>query len=318
MTKTIVGFVALAALFGACSDGDTCWVGDHRYKVGASFPSNDGCNTCTCESNGTVACTLMGCLSDAGYERPDLRPKFDVPAYLDATADQGSAPADAKPGADRVDAGPADVPPVDAPLVDAGSVDAFESWGLDGRRGDVALVDGTQIDTGRLDTGRIDTTSSEAGTSCALATSIRFGSNGGLVISQDDYRLDPPAAMTITRTYYYSSADAGVRTCAPTLPACGASGVVSLSNIVADLADSDVQAALAASTPPLFGRDTRPMDGTVYQVALGSGGSMLVGWACASGSSSPCTTIPAGVQRLVDDLRSLATAMAAQPACSGL
>jgi hypothetical protein len=182
----------------------------------------------------------------------------------------------------------------------------------DGARADVPLVE-----IGRAEAGRSDALASDAGTSCLLPTSIRFGNDGGMVIYQDEYRLDPAGTMTITRTYYRGG-DGGTNACSPTLPACGAADVVSISTIAADLTDPDVQAAFAASTPPLFGRDTRPVDGTVYSIALGSGGSMLVGWACQSTSSTPCTPIPAGVQRLVDHLRSLATAMAAQAACAAL
>ncbi|XP_062621659.1 uncharacterized protein LOC134283227 [Saccostrea cucullata] len=31
------------------------------YKVGQSFPAGDGCNRCTCRSNGQVICTLIAC-----------------------------------------------------------------------------------------------------------------------------------------------------------------------------------------------------------------------------------------------------------------
>ncbi|MDB4938265.1 MAG: hypothetical protein JWP87_5237 [Labilithrix sp.] len=40
-----------------CSyDGDT-------YSPGASFPSTDGCNTCSCGTTGSVACTKKACLA---------------------------------------------------------------------------------------------------------------------------------------------------------------------------------------------------------------------------------------------------------------
>ncbi len=32
-----------------------------KYKVGQSFPSDDGCNTCSFDKNGQMACTLMAC-----------------------------------------------------------------------------------------------------------------------------------------------------------------------------------------------------------------------------------------------------------------
>ena len=38
-----------------------CMYEGDLYAVGASFPAADGCNTCACMSGGQVACTLMAC-----------------------------------------------------------------------------------------------------------------------------------------------------------------------------------------------------------------------------------------------------------------
>ena len=35
------------------------------YSVGQTFPSPDGCNTCSCTPHG-IACTMMACVADAG------------------------------------------------------------------------------------------------------------------------------------------------------------------------------------------------------------------------------------------------------------
>nr|XP_011425447.2 papilin isoform X1 [Crassostrea gigas] len=37
------------------------------YKVGQSFPAVDGCNTCSCSSNGRVRCTLRACVKVCRY-----------------------------------------------------------------------------------------------------------------------------------------------------------------------------------------------------------------------------------------------------------
>lgn len=37
-----------------------------KYAPGDSFPAPDGCNTCGCNPDGTVACTAMFCEADAG------------------------------------------------------------------------------------------------------------------------------------------------------------------------------------------------------------------------------------------------------------
>lgn len=60
-----------AAIPGAGRSGEggappfwTCFDGGRGYLPGASFPSSDGCNTCKCHPDGTVACTAMACEPD--------------------------------------------------------------------------------------------------------------------------------------------------------------------------------------------------------------------------------------------------------------
>ncbi|MFA5749917.1 MAG: hypothetical protein WC895_01705 [Candidatus Shapirobacteria bacterium] len=38
-----------------------CELNGFKYQQGASFPSADGCNTCTCESENTITCTEKTC-----------------------------------------------------------------------------------------------------------------------------------------------------------------------------------------------------------------------------------------------------------------
>lgn len=38
-----------------------CAYGGETFAVGESFPSTDGCNTCSCMDDGMVACTLRAC-----------------------------------------------------------------------------------------------------------------------------------------------------------------------------------------------------------------------------------------------------------------
>lgn len=66
-----VGFVTagLAVVFGGCSStavpGEgACTYGGFSRAAGASFPSTDGCNTCTCKA-GAVACTEKACVGPA-------------------------------------------------------------------------------------------------------------------------------------------------------------------------------------------------------------------------------------------------------------
>jgi hypothetical protein len=153
---------------------------------------------------------------------------------------------------------------------------------------------------------------------CSLPSALTFGSNGGKVSFQDSFALDTAGHMTVTRNYYSSMDGPSVRTCSPSLPACGASGVVSISTIAQDLTDADVQFAFGLTLSHVYGVDNRPGDGSVWSITRASGGNILVGTQCPSLNMNSCQPIPAGIQRLADDLRSLAYTAEALPACAGL
>src|SRR5688500_2199544 len=53
--------------------GKSCNVGGKTYQDGASFPSSDGCNSCSC-NDGAVGCTLLAC---EPAECGDLQAAFD-------------------------------------------------------------------------------------------------------------------------------------------------------------------------------------------------------------------------------------------------
>ncbi len=81
--------LALALLMSACggstSDtpggGVTCEFGGQSYSPGDSFPAGDGCNTCTCGSDGSVGCTMMGCANPGcQYQGQHFSPGQDFPA----------------------------------------------------------------------------------------------------------------------------------------------------------------------------------------------------------------------------------------------
>jgi hypothetical protein len=153
---------------------------------------------------------------------------------------------------------------------------------------------------------------------CSLPWALTFGSNGGRVSSQDSFALDTAGHLTVTRAYYASMDGPSARTCSPTLPACGASGAVSISTIALDLTDPDVQFAFGLTLSHVYGVDNRPSDGAVWSITRASGGNILVGNPCPAPNMNSCQPIPAGIQRLADDLRSLAFTAEALPACAGL
>lgn len=66
MRLVTLATIAGCALLGCNGSGGTCEYGGETYEEGESFPADDGCNTCTCEEKGAVACTEMGCLTPTG------------------------------------------------------------------------------------------------------------------------------------------------------------------------------------------------------------------------------------------------------------
>ena len=51
------------------TEGQTCTDGREWYLPGERFPAVDGCNTCTCEPDGEIACTERLCLEKQGDDR---------------------------------------------------------------------------------------------------------------------------------------------------------------------------------------------------------------------------------------------------------
>jgi hypothetical protein len=335
----MVGFMVSAVLSAGCTksglstEQTTCSYAGKTYHSGMTFPSTDGCNWCSCSPLGGVDCTWAACLGDAGYAPPtkdaafadtgpdtaspgnDVKPDTfsDTRIAPDlASDDTTDAASDPKPGADgkvSSDAGDlANDTGLTCVLPDGGP-GQFDCY-VCGCRGDQAWCDFVGCPV--VDAGK---------DICALPTVVTFGAIGGMVTYEDQDKLDPTSGLTITRNYNGRGSSSGdgatVRSCAPTMPTCGTSAVVSLSTIVADLAAADVQAAFVLPATPIFGIDHRPVDGTIWSIALASGGSVLVGEPCPSVMDS-CRPTPPGVQKLADDLKSLASAMAAQSACAGL
>lgn len=58
-----------------------CKVDTQSYTVGQTFPSQDGCNTCRCEEDGSVACTNKACISFCGGENNDTCKANEVCVY---------------------------------------------------------------------------------------------------------------------------------------------------------------------------------------------------------------------------------------------
>lgn len=153
--------------------------------------------------------------------------------------------------------------------------------------------------------------------SCALTAEYRYGPIGGNGLYQDQATLTPPATYVYTRMGS-QRADAGDVSCAPALPDCGSAKVIDVSDLLSDLLHADVQSALAEAAPPSYGRDDRPLDGTMFQFLRADGHGFLVGSACPATGTPACVSPPDGIALLVADLRALDVQQLTDPSCAAL
>lgn len=71
IARTLCHLALLAASASPLSACTTeCEYDGRTYAVGDRFKAADGCNSCSCESGGEIACTLVGC-TDAGGDPGD-------------------------------------------------------------------------------------------------------------------------------------------------------------------------------------------------------------------------------------------------------
>ncbi|MCA9594618.1 MAG: hypothetical protein KC776_14940 [Myxococcales bacterium] len=85
--RSLMVFAALwlAACSGSTTkdpggSGGDCSYGGKSYSAGDSFPSSDGCNTCSCAQDGQVACTLLACVDGCSYDGKSHQPGESFPA----------------------------------------------------------------------------------------------------------------------------------------------------------------------------------------------------------------------------------------------
>jgi len=298
------------------SPGQICVDGGRVYGFGESFKRD--CNTCTCTASG-IACTLMGCPPPSGAGGAIAGTGGAVAGTGGAVAGTGGTG-----GAGAGTGGKMTTP--DAALqgcTQGGHTYAVgENFNLDCNscvctsNGIACTAKACSHDASPDQALGVDVESV-----CTLSANLTFGRDGGNAPYWDVNRLTA-SGFILTRNYSLRAEHDGAATatCSPSLPPCGTVDAVTLASINADLALSDVQAlwSLPQSPVPLFGTDSRPVDGTVYSIALDDGRKVLVGGQCASPTMSSCRYIPAGLVSLVQDLQKLATAMLADPVCKNL
>jgi hypothetical protein len=136
-----------------------------------------------------------------------------------------------------------------------------------------------------------------------------FGLTGGLVAYTDLSAFAPCGHYAHTRTAA-GSAGAKPMQCENDAPCSGAKAVTP--GMIADaLANADVKMSLTGTV--LYGVDTTPSDGSIYQFRIGYN-TVQVGSPCSG--QSGCKAIPAGVQALVDLLQALDKQQLGLPPCA--
>lgn len=143
---------------------------------------------------------------------------------------------------------------------------------------------------------------------CVTGT-LTWGWSGGFTVHQDESSLATCRDFDRKRTRH--DGDGGALSCTTQIGACDA-GPVAVGDVQRALAAPDVVAALAAATTPLFGRDTRPVDGSVFLITR-NGKSIEVGNPCDTDPA--CVPVPPGVDALVSVLKALDAQELAKPAC---
>jgi hypothetical protein len=162
----------------------------------------------------------------------------------------------------------------------------------------------------------VDGAATDAASECKVSTALTFGTDGGNALYHDVNSIDTAGVLTITRTMSgRGGGDGGSTSCSQALPACGTAGAVTAATLTADLADPVVKAGFTSAVTPFYGVDQRPVDGPAFSVTA-NGHTILVGAACPAGSTS--CSLPAGVQRLVDHLKTITTTGLAADVCKKL
>jgi hypothetical protein len=155
----------------------------------------------------------------------------------------------------------------------------------------------------------------DAGCTDCIAVTLSWGENGGLVQYVDTSSLAP--CHTFARTRSGLIVDGGPSHCTTEIGACSPPhpvGEVAVGDVEAALVHPDVVGALAATTTPVYGVDSRAVDGAVFRITVGTK-SIDVGSDCGSGPSS-CVPAPAGVKTLQALLQHLDEQELAKPACA--
>jgi hypothetical protein len=141
----------------------------------------------------------------------------------------------------------------------------------------------------------------------SLVGVYEYGNVGGMVPWTSRAFLFGGAKYTYQRTDYRHPPMTTV-SCSPDIPLCTDDPCVTPSMIGKAFAHGDVQNAFEWTIPIFYGCDTRPVDGTAFEVKrIADGRSFLIG--------SPCFGIPPGLAALRELLLKLDKQQLAHPLC---
>jgi len=148
------------------------------------------------------------------------------------------------------------------------------------------------------------------------ARAYEYGAVGGMVAWSSRAFLLGGAKYRYQRTDYRHSPMTTV-SCSPDIPLYTADAGVTPPMIDKAFAHVDVQAAFEWRTPFFYGQDTRPVDGTAFEVKRTSDGrSFLIGSPCwPRVVGRQCTGIPQGLAALLELLLKLDQQQLGHPLC---
>lgn len=307
----------------------TCLYQGKPYAVGTTFLGADGCNSCSCDSSGMVACTTKACASDGGSDASGATCNYGGKSYPIGTT---------IPAGDGCNtcmcASPGYVPCTVKACDTDGGTDAVTGCPVDGMSYPVGTTipapDGCNTCT-CASPGYFPCTAKVCGAdaaadgsttlSCTFDATYTYGWIGGLTAFTDTMTLSPMSSYRIVRVTTPGGTganDDGM--CAPPLPACGSGDgkSIDVSIVMTDIADPTVQVLLSLTTTNTItlGLDPRPMDGAVFSFKKNGSAGFLVGTSCM-GSTTNCTEPPAAVLKLKNDLYTLDQQQRLDPACAG-
>lgn len=335
-------FDSFGNLVPCTTDGGVqCLYDNKAYPPGASVPSADACNTCSCTAGGMIACTQKACAdggppSDGAVDGPVTC--FDANGKIAPCAPDGGPAGVCMPGADQ---GCNDDPTVSSLLgkcrpdytCDCGAnmLNPMTGRCFASTMPTGCTYEGTTYPLGSKFMCSLQ--SSCSGGVCVCATPgvtvplcggappvcgfdavYVYGQIGGLVAYTDQVTLTPPASWVLVRTPSGTSGALG-GSCGPALPACTA-GPIDVSDIMRDIADPTVQLllSLSATQSTLLGIDQRPVDGPIFSFKKSGTAGFLVGAPCNGASN--CTDVPGSVRSLMDDLQKLDAQQRQDPSCT--